>query len=257
MKNALAALAVVLAPVFAPSLAADGTNLAGGDEESLDEKIKTLTDMVTMLTTSVSGLTTKVDALTTNVGHANGSQTGCSATSPCGLLGRVDNLTTDMSNFANRGHQVAIVRMTPNRRTTHPSGRNYTAHYYLHGTSTIPGFPNGSVAFDGKFADTDTHLPAGDYLIEMHQPASDQVRCHGRVFELGCPRFTVFVREGSSHNTRKKFVHGSATFTVTSTAANMPIRPKFWVHFIFPAGQTFTDKSLDSYRGTVKITKLR
>ena len=225
MKNVLAAFAVVLAPVFAPALAADGTNIAGGDEESLDEKIKTLTDMVSTLTTSVSGLTTKVDALTTD--------------------------------FANRG-QVAIVRMTPNSRTVHPSGRNYTANYYLHGSSTIPGFPNGSVAADGRIAEADTHLPAGDYLIEMYQPASDQVRCHGTVFEPSCPRFTVNVREGSSGATRKKFTHGSATFTVTSTAANAPIRPKFWVIYVFPAGHTFTtDKPLGSYRGSVKITKLK
>ena len=38
MKNPLAAFAVVLAPVFAPALAADGTSIAGGGEESLDER---------------------------------------------------------------------------------------------------------------------------------------------------------------------------------------------------------------------------
>ena len=245
MKNVLAALAVVFAPVLAPALAADGTNIAGGDEESLDEKIKTLTDMVTTLTT-------KVDALTTNVGHANGSKTGCSAASPCGLLGRMDNLTTDVSNLANRG-QVAVVRTIPDRPVG--VGNNHTAHYYLLGNSTIPGFPV-AVAADGKFAENDSRLPAGDYLFEMYQPSSDQVVCQGRIFRsASCPRFSIYVWDGTTGARSKNFNHGSAAFTVTSNAPN---RPSVSVRYRFPPGTTFTtDRPLSSYIGGVKITRLK
>lgn len=253
MKNMLAALAVVFAPVFAPALAADGTSIAGGDEESLDEKIKTLTDMVTTLTTSVSGLTTKVDALTTNLGKANGSQTGCSATSPCGVLGRVDNLTTDVSNLANRD-QVAIVRTIPDSRIG-TTGQSYTAHYYLLGNSTIPGYPAGSVAADGKFAQSDSQLPAGDYLFEMYQPWSDKVSCQRRIFGGGCPRFTLYIWDGATGAHPKKSIHGGAAFKVTSVAPN---RPTVHVKYRFPAGTTFTDdRPLRSYIGGVKITRLK
>ena len=219
MKNLLAAVAVAFAPVFAPALAADGTNLAGDEEEP-----------------TMSDLNTRMD----------------------GLEGKIDTLTTKVDAFAGRGHQVAVVMTVP--KTLRVPHEAVHVDYHLVGSSTIPGFPSGTVAADGKFASWTAPLPAGTYLFEMQQPYSDNVLCHGNVSRLHggrgdggtkkvCPRILLF---GHSPSGQTRFDDGFAIYTMTTNTGH------FLVKHRFPAGFTFTtDRPLGSYRGAVKITKLK
>ena len=219
MKNLLAAVAVAFAPVFAPALAADGTNLAGDEEEP-----------------TMSDLNRRMD----------------------GLEGKIDTLTTKVDAFAGRGHQVAVVMTVP--KTLRVPHEAVHVDYHLVGSSTIPGFPSGTVAADGKFASWTAPLPAGTYLFEMQQPYSDNVLCHGNVSRLHggrgdggtkkvCPRILLF---GHSPSGQTRFDDGFAIYTMTTNTGH------FLVKHRFPAGFTFTtDRPLGSYRGAVKITKLK
>lgn len=111
MKNLLAAVTVAFAPLLAPALAADDTNEAGEDEkEPTMSDLDDLEGKIDALTTAVN--TTVVGILSDKLGNAN-SAPNCSATHPCGILGRVENLTTKVDAFAGRGQQVAVVMTVP------------------------------------------------------------------------------------------------------------------------------------------------
>ena len=265
MKNLIAAVTVALAPLLAPALAADGTNLAGDDEaptmSDLDEKLDELEGKIDTLTTAVN--TTVVGILSDKLGNVN-SAPNCSAAHPCGILGLVDNLTTKVDAFAGRGHQVAVVMTVPIALLS-DSSRVEAARvdYHLVGNSTIPGFPSSTVAADGKFARYTAALPAGTYLFELQQPYSDNVLCHGSVSRIhgvstgaggtsaACPRIVLFGDQGTTPTNRTRFNDGFAVYTVTTSTGHFSVRHKF------PNGFTFTERSLGSYRGAVKITKLK
>lgn len=246
MKNLLAVVALTLAPAAAPVLAASST-LAGDDEEQ----------------PTMKQLAGKIEALATTLGKANGSETGCTATSPCGLWGRLDNLTTKVDNFAGRGHQVAVVMTIP---TTQRLGAAYLPDYYLVGTSTIPGFPRETVAATGKFAQHSVHLPAGTYLFELQQPYSDQPFCQGSISRLhvsaplgwgdrtSCPRIHIFPTNGGTTGGRQRMEDGFLIYTVTTTTGSFQVKHRF------PGGNSFpftADRPLNAYRGAVKITRLK
>ena len=253
MRNPLAILAVAATTVFGPSLAAD---VATDSQDSLEGKINDLAAMVRTLTTSI--------------GQANGSEAACTATSPCGLWGRLDNLTAKVDAFANRGHQVAVVMAVPVRLTPAVGrGRHNVTHadYHLVGSSTIPGFPSTTVGTDGKFSTHNAHLPQGTYLFELQQPYSDQAICRGSVSRLktvggnggrnaACPVVTLKVHGtnyGSTSHAQNKVDDGFLIATVTSNTAN------FMLHFRFPNDFTFTaaDRPLNAYQSAVKLTKLK
>ena len=248
MKNLLAVLALALAPATVPALAASST-LAGGEEQPT---MKQLAD--------------KIEALATTLGKANGSETGCTATTPCGLWGRLDNLTTKVVDFAGRGHQIAVVETVP-RSIQGPGANRMAAHvdYYLVGHSTIPGFPATAVGPTGRFASYSTALPQGTYLFELQQPYFDQLICHGNVSRLqgvdggtgrgsACPWLSVILSDGSATGAspRKRFEDGFGVYTVTSSTGRLELKHRF------PSGVTFTDaRPITSYKGAVKITRLK
>ena len=228
MKNLLAAFAVAVVPFFAPALAADGSD-ASGDEESLDGQIKSLTAMVATLTTSLATLAANVDDL------------------------------------ANRGHgEIAIVETRPRSiQDVVPNGTRMSGHvdYYLVGTSTIPGFPRGRVAADGKFASYSASLPAGTYLFELQQPYSDRPVCHGSVSRLrdparwvgrGCPWLSLLLEDEETDRGRTRFEDGSGIYRITSNAGWFSLRHRF------PSEVAFTEeRPIASYKGAVKITRLK
>ena len=238
MKNLLAAVAMACAPVFGPALAADGSS-----DASDDEKQPTMKE----LEGRMIGLAAALRTLTTNVGT---------------LSGNVGTLTRKVDNFAGRGHQVAVVETVPIRLQVSQPTRAFHVDYYLVGHSTIPGFPSETVAATGKFASYSTSLPRGTYLLELQQPTSDQLDCHGNVSLLGrtntggsgggdCPG--LYVTLGSvSGGTFKRFNGGFGVYTVTSSTATLSPKHKF------PSGITFTDsRPITSYKGAVKVTKLK
>lgn len=253
MKNLLAVLAAAVATICGPPLAAD----LATDTASLEKKINDLTAMVQTLTTSI--------------GQANGSQTGCTATAPCGLWGRLDNLTAKVDAFANRGHQVAVVMAVPlGLMAKTPPGRPEVvwADYHLVGTSTIPGFPTGTIAANGKISSHNASLPKGTYLFELQQPYSDQPICHGSVSRLktvagpggrktACPVVTLKVwptTYGGSNHVQNRIADGFLIATITAATGG-----HFMLHFRFPQDFTFTaaDRPLRGYPSAVKITKLK
>lgn len=239
MKNVLAMLAASLvAPAFAGASAAD------------DPTLKSISEDVGEVATAVSSL---ADA----VGKPN-SASGCSATSPCGLRGRLENLAATVDQLAARvSNEVAFVLTVP----TTPCGQSSPTlrivcrtQTYLMG-STIPDFPKDTVANNGLF--TDTTLPAGTYLVRLHQPYSDKLICNGSV-------------SGNSQmvgTNRKRFVQcpqlriggdllrlddGSRVYTVGS--AGWALRPEHR----FPSDWVFGDGAPPhSFAGTIEITKLR
>lgn len=149
------------APVFGPALAADGSG-----DASDDEKQPTMKE----LEGRMIGLAAALRTLTTNVGT---------------LSGNVGTLTRKVDNFAGRGHQVAVVETVPIRLQVSEPTRAFHVDYYLVGHSTIPSFPSETVAASGKFASYSTSLPRGTYLLELQQPTSDQLDCHGNVSLFG------------------------------------------------------------------------
>ena len=164
---------------------------------------------------------------------------------------------------------MAVVMTVP--RATGGAGN---ATYYLVGTSTIPGFPAGTVAANGQIPtisyaggrNQSVQLPAGTYLIELQQPYGDNAICQRSVSRRegvahtgsrrkagACPRlFATFWRDGSGHSTewpRLNDGFGIYTFTAPTTLR---------AQHRFPTGFVATDdKPLASYTGAFKITKLK
>lgn len=252
MKNLLATVAVAFAPLLTPALAADGAGNASDEEK--DPTMKELAGAIAEIAATL--------------GKANDSETGCTATSPCGLWGRLDNLTTAVGSLAGRGHQVAVVETVPRSiQNTGPNGSRLAAHvdYYLVGHSTIPGFPAaGTVGPTGRFASYSVALPAGTYLFELQQPYSTDLKCHGNVSRLngvdggtgrgGCPYLSIVLTDGTATgaSATKRFDDGFGIYTVTSSSGLMRLKHRF------PSSVTFTGgRAITSYKGAVKITKLK
>ena len=234
MKELIPILALAVSPLGI-ALAADGTS-----DASDEEKAPTMQELATAIAT-----------LTRNVGT---------------LTGNVATLTTKVDNFAGRGHEVAVVMTVPIRLLSDSNRvEAVRVDYHLVGGSTIPGFPSGTIAADGKFARYTAPLPAGTYLFELQQPYSDQVICHGNVSRLNgvpvagagggtraCPRIALFGSQGTSGGSSTRFDDGFAVYEVTSSTGHFSVRHKF------PNSFVFTDKRPSgSYRGSVKITKLK
>lgn len=217
MKKLLAILAAAVSPIFGTALAADGAGNASDEEK--DPTMKDLAAALTTLTGNVANLTTSVATLTSKV-----------------------------DNFAGRGHQVAVVMAVPRRLQVATTTRPNVVHvdYYLVGNSTIPGFPTSTVAADGKFASYNVPLPAGTYLFEMQNPYDDQLLCHGKVAVLkdagsghalrneACTVITLKVRD-TTLASEKKILDGLIVYRVTAATGG-----RFYKHFRFPAGTTFT-----------------
>ena len=101
----------------------------------------------------------------------------------------VDALTTTVTS----NHATIVGKFAPQMAVVvavHPwwSGWNGVAsermngdgpRFYLVGSSTIPGFPTGTVGMDGRF--TDATLPAGTYLFELQQPYGDNAICQSEL----------------------------------------------------------------------------
>lgn len=252
MKSLFAALAFAFTFFLTPALAADGTGNAS--DEGAQPTMKALAGAIAELAATL--------------GKANDSEAGCTATTPCGLWGRLDNLTAEVGSLANRGHQVAVVETVPRSiQNTGTNGRKMAAHvdYYLVGHSTIPGFPAaGTVGPTGRFASYSVALPAGTYLFELQQPYSAELKCHGNVSRLDgvdggnargpCPYLSIVLSDGTSTgaSARKRFNDGFGVYTVTSTSGSMSLRHRF------PSSVTFTGgRPITSYKGAVKITRLK
>ena len=234
MKSLLATLAFAFSFFLTPALAADGASDATDGEKQptmkqLEDRIKDLAASLVTLTGNVGTLTTKVD------------------------------------NFAGRGHQVAIVMTVPIALADGNRVQAVRVDYHLVGNSTIPGFPSGTVAANGKFARYTAPLPVGTYLFELQQPYSDRVVCNGSVSRVhsvpvvgggagtvDCPRIVLFGSQGTSGSSSTRFNDGFAVYKVTSSTGHFSVRHKF------PNNFAFTDqRPLGSYRGSVKITKLK
>lgn len=219
----LAILAVALATPLVPALAADDSD----DDAATKGDIDKLVTAIDELASDLRDLAGDVDELASTVANIN-------------------------TNVTNRG-QVAIVASRANATGT----QVYTAETYLMGSS-IPGFPAGTIAADGRF--TDRKLPAGVYLFEVSNPAySDNMVCHGSISRrhgdgVGprirgvCPRVWVIFRH---HQPRReeRLDDGFGIFRSNGTAG-------FAVRHRFPPDWSFEDKPASQYTGAVKITRL-
>ena len=226
MKNLLAILAVASTLTSGTALAADSSTVAGDDES--DREV-------------IDRIETKVNALTESL----------------------TALTNSVANFAARGQQIAVVETVPRSLQVSLPTRANNVEFYLVGHSTIPGFPVETVAANGRFGSYSVALPIGTYLFQLQQPYSDKVICQGNVSRLSgigggfgrgdCPRLFMIASDGSTLP-RKRFDDGFGVYTVTSSSGGLSLR------YNFPADLTFTntgDRPLTSYKGAVKITKLK
>ena len=231
---ALVIIAMVIAAPVAPALAADDSD----DDAATKADIRKLATDMEKVVSSLDDLSAIVNGLVTTVGTVN----------------------VNVSDLKGRG-QVAVVQTVPD--ATSPKTRQ--ADTYLIGNS-IPRFPGGSVATDGRF--TERKLPVGTYLFELQSPAYlDNVACHGAAsrgattprparsrtaglrFRSVCPRVWVVVRKDQPRR-EQRLDHGFGIFTSDGTV-------RFWVRHSFPDDWTFTDdKPVRSYTATLKITKL-
>ena len=156
--------------------------------------------------------------------------------------------------------QIAIVMTIPvaesmcNMRNPRPI---CPVNAYLLG-STIDGFPIGTVHDSGYIMDTKLRLPEGTFLVEVHQPRSDKLICHGsnsaaygirtesnRLFTHACPHLTAGVTENRVDS-------GSRIFTV-GAGRTLELRP--WTRI--PRDLFGNTEEHRSYTGSIKITRLR
>lgn len=171
------------------------------------------------------------------------------------LSGKLDTVLRAVGNLA---PEVAVVMTIPTRLFS--GGGWYKADYYLVGESTISGFP-AAVDANGKFNSEHGILPQGTYLFEMQQPYSDKLICQGSTPLLNkgrgptgtaghrrgrgsqCPSFSLHVK-GETYN-------DGPVVSAVSAAGVFQVRHRF-------PGITFTDqRPMSSYRGGLKITKLK
>ena len=253
MKNTmLAILAVALAALAPSALAAEGQ---GDNNAGKQPTMAELRNQITALDAKLGTLATAtaVDALTTEV------RTHASAATA--------NHTTIVGKFA---PQMAVVMSVPQWWSgfTSSNSENFgsTGRLHLVGESTIPGFPAGTVGANGSF--TDATLPAGTYLFELQQPYGDNTICQselsrrllpgtGERYVAACPRVRL---HPFNNSTRLEDGYGIYTY---AAPASFQLRHKW------PAGLKFSEdtrlsatdranaKSMSSYSGAVRITKLK
>ena len=127
---------------------------------------------------------------------------------------------------------------------------------YLLG-STIDGFPTGTVQDTSYFSDTT--LPEGTYLVEVHQPRSDRSICQGsasaaygirtesyRLLSTDCANLAV------GDSAPKRLDSGSRIYTV-GPEETFDLRP--WTRI--PADLFGNSEEHRAYTGSIKITRLR
>lgn len=202
-------------------------------------------------TTTLKTLNDKLDRLAALVGRPNdGAEIGR------GLYGLVENL----SARAGLDDEIAVLMAVPIQSTCRgvggPGRPECSVRLYMLG-STIPNWPT-NVPRSGFSNPT---LPPGTYLIELQQPYSDNLACHGGVAHSrllakvdraagACPQL-LLAAAGIAPN---RLDHGFGIFTATSS--NSLFLPKFR----FPTGTSFSgegNRPASSYVGSIKITKLR
>ena len=223
----LAILAVALATLPAPALAADDSDDDTASQTDIDE----LADEIKDLASSLRTLRTTVD----------------------GLISTAATINTNVSDLTKYG-QVAVIMSKPH--ATYPASRPADTHLL---GSSIPDFPAGTVAADRRF--TDRKLPAGTYLFELSNPAySDNIVCHGAIsrrhplggnsrFKSVCPRVWVVFRHEEPRR-EERLDDGFGVFTSDGTGV-------FWIRHQFPTGWSFEDKPAGDYTGALKITRLK
>lgn len=252
--TAATVLAVALTHLPQPVLAAEGS------AEDAVQKQPTMVELaakIDSLGTRLGALAGAVGTLADTLGKPNAS-TGCSAASPCGLWGRVENLTAKVDSHASRRPEIAVVMTVPTSCPPRDSGALRCAHkMYLMAGSTIAGFPT-RVGTYHQF--TDTTLPTGTYLFELQQPYSDNLVCQGtssRRVESGvaaadgglpalrCPRLYLAGAGEILHD-------GAAIWRLNEHHRS------FRAMHRFPNAFAFTDDNpVTSYAGSIKITKLK
>ena len=171
------------------------------------------------------------------------------------VLEELDELRGEMGLSA----QVAIVMTVPvSKALCRPSGAYQIcpSDAYLLG-STIEGFPVGTVLDSAYFSDTT--LPAGTYLVEVHQPRSDKLICQGSnsaAFGVRTESFGLIATEcpnlAVGNVSRKRLDSGSRIWTV-SAGDNFQLRP--WTRI--PLTLFGNTEEHRSYTGSIKITRLR
>ena len=224
------------------------------------------------LKAKMNSISTEIAALAGTVGNLATATVGTASTS---LASKVDalaatvtaNHTIIVGRFA---PQMAVVMSVPSLGVL--SGINSGSittddtSTYLVGSSTIPGFPAGTVAADGRF--TNRTLPAGTYLFELQQPYGDNAICQSELsrrhivgtsarYKVACPTVRLH-----PFNNRVRLEDGYGIYTYAAPA-------RFDLRHQWPSGLKFTEdtslsateragaSSIASYTGAVRITKLK
>lgn len=173
------------------------------------------------------------------------------------VLEELDEMRGEMGLAA----QIAIVMTVPVAATRCPGYNVPDARprcpvdAYLLG-STIDGFPMGTVLNRGYISDR--RLPAGTYLVELHQPRSGKLICHGsnsaayqreprsnQLFTRACPHLSV----GTVEN---RLDSGSRIYTV-APGSTFDLNPVTRI----PAELFGNNEEHRHYTGSIKITRLR
>ena len=256
-------LAAALAMSLPLSAAADGN-------QSSPPKAPTLSE----LGGKIDALDDKIDALVREIG-----------------IGKVA-LRTDVTLAAKRG--VAILQVVPRTSGRNPSNRThyFSPRYFVMG-STIQGFHH-TVAFGTEIIPTNSNnhtLPAGSYMFELQQPRppDDDARCAVPQPFRGHPNIVGAIT-GELHSVYEDAMiyepaFGSTTATsTTSTSTNPSLGSRcrvmrihsggirkldsgaavlkfdgtqgFEVAHKIPASWITATRSVSSYYGSVRITKL-
>ncbi len=140
-----------------------------------------------------------------------------------------------------------------------------SAQFYLVGSSTIPGFPAGTVGADGLF--TDRTLPAGTYLFELQQPYGDNAICQSDLSRRKAPQASRY-RAACPYmylrpfRNRTKLGDGYGIYTYAAPTAfdtrhGWPAGLKFSEDTTLSATERASANSIASYSGAVRITKLK
>ena len=177
------------------------------------------------------------------------------------VLEELRELRGEPSTVLGLSAQIAIVMTVPVAATRCPGYRVDGARprcpvdAYLLG-STIEGFPMGTVLNRGYISDR--RLPAGTYLVELHQPRSGKLICHGsnsaayqreprsnRLFTRACPHLSV----GTVEN---RLDSGSRIYTV-DPGKTLDLNPVTRI----PPELFGSNEEHRHYTGSIKITRLR
>lgn len=171
------------------------------------------------------------------------------------VLEEIDELRGEMGLAA----QIAIVLTVPVAKALcRPSGAYQIcpSDAYLLG-STIEGFPTGTVSDSSHFSDTT--LPAGTYLVEVHQPRSDELICHGSnstAYGVRSESFGMVAAECANlavgNRATKRLDSGSRIYTVNA-GDNFQLRP--WTRI--PLTLFGDAEEHRAYTGSIKVTRLR